>query len=196
METSFFEFDKILLLGSQSPRRREIIEKMDIPYTIVSIPFHEASQDIHTPLDMARAKMNAYGGALAENQILLTADTMVFLNGRRMEKPHDTREALEMLEQLSGRMHEVVTGVCMKDLTREICFDDTARVHFRPLEREEMCYYVRHYMPLDKAGAYGIQEWIGLTGITRIEGHFYTIMGLPSHLVWEQWLRFNGHWTS
>ncbi len=193
MVNHLFDFDKILLLGTRSPRRRELIERMDIPYRTIEIPFDESRAGAGTPLEMARAKMDAYKGELSSHEILLTADTMVFAGNRRLEKPRDTRQAMEMLESLSGRSHRVVTGVCMKDALRQTCFDDTAYVYFRELSREEMCYYIRQYMPLDKAGAYGIQEWIGLTGITRLEGNFYTVMGLPAAKVWEEWLRFNGY---
>ena len=191
MESSFFEFDKILLLGSKSPRRKEIIEQMGIPYRTVDISFDESKWKEKNALTLSRAKMMAYKSPLDENEILLTADTLVIADNRVLGKPADNREAMEMLERLSGGKHRVVTGVCMKSAQKETCFEDATMVYFRELTREEMCYYIREYGPLDKAGAYGIQEWIGLTGIYRIEGNYHTVVGLPASRVWEEWLRFN-----
>ncbi len=188
-----FNFDKILLLGSRSPRRKELIRQTGIPFRPVDIVFDENTLgQVNDPLALARAKNHAYGQPLHPDEILLTADTLVMLDGQVLGKPRDTRQAVSMLEQLAGREHRVVTGVCMRSKDDEHCFADTARVRFGPLHREEICHYVQNYMPLDKAGAYGIQDWIGLIGIEAVEGSFYTVMGLPVHLVWRHWLTLNG----
>ena len=192
MEKQFFQFDKILLLGSRSPRRRELIRSMEIPFRPVDIPFDEEAARFDTPLELAKAKMQAYPLPLAPREVLLTADTMVMVDNQPLGKPKDMHQASAMLQQLSGRSHLVVSAVCMKDAKTETCFADTTIVRFKALSHEEICHYIHHYMPLDKAGAYGIQEWIGLIGITAIEGSYYTVMGLPTHLVWKHWLKFNG----
>ena len=188
-----FSFEKILLLGSRSPRRHELLRQMGIPFRPVDISFDETALGPTTdPLKLARAKNYAYKPDLAPDEILLTADTLVILDNHVLGKPRDTRQAVQMLEQLAGRQHRVVTAVCMRSVQDEHCFSDTANVYFAPLHREEICHYVQNYMPLDKAGAYGIQDWIGLVGIRALEGSFYTVMGLPTHLVWRHWLALNG----
>jgi septum formation protein len=182
--------DKIMLLGSRSPRRREILEKMDIPYRIVEIPFDESSVKAQNPLELAGLKSSAYGEILQDREILLTADTMVFIDGKALGKPADISRAMEMLENLSGRTHVVETGVCMRSNKRKACFSVQTHITFKELSKEEICYYVNRYMPLDKAGAYGIQEWIGLTGILSVRGDYYNVMGLPAVRVWEEWVKF------
>ncbi len=188
-----FSFDKILLLGTRSPRRHELIRQMGIPFRPVDIDFDEnVLGPTADPLKLARAKNHAFDQRLKPDEILLTADTVVILDNQVLGKPRDTRQAVQMLEQLAGREHVVETAVCMRSARDEHCFSDTARVQFAPLHREEICHYVQNYMPLDKAGAYGIQDWIGLVGIRAVEGSFYTVMGLPTHLVWQHWLALNG----
>ncbi len=192
MATEAFQFEKMLLLGSQSPRRRELLEKMQLPFRPVSLIFDEPP-GIDNPLEMARRKALAYSAVLKEDEVLLTADTMVFTDGKKLGKPANQYEALDMLEGLSGRWHKVVTGVCLRTRDDLRCFEEQTRILFGELSKEEMNFYVCRFMPLDKAGAYGIQEWIGLIGVERIEGSFYNVMGLPTKKLWREWLKINDY---
>ena len=172
-----------IILGSQSPRRVEqvLLEGVDESYPATLRP-----EEI--PLYIAQHKAESYRPLLDDQTLLITADTLVFIEDQVLGKPKSEEEARAMLRQLSGRSHSVTTGVTLTTTERMECFSDTATVEFLPLADEEIDYYVRHYHPLDKAGAYGIQEWIGYRAICRIEGSFYTVMGLPVHLV-GQYLR-------
>lgn len=135
------------------------------------------------PALFAKGKSLGFHRALADNEILVTSDTVVICDREIMGKPHTAPVARQMLRRLSGKTHHVVSAVCVRDNSRcEVC-SDIATVTFKELTDKEIEYYIEHYSPLDKAGAYGIQEWIGLIGITHIEGSFYTIMGLPTHLL-------------
>ena len=182
-----------IILGSQSPRRVELLEGLDLPFEQVllegvdeSYPATLRPEEI--PLYIAQHKAESYRPLLDDQTLLITADTLVFIEDQVLGKPKSEEEARAMLRQLSGRSHSVTTGVTLTTTERMECFSDTATVEFLPLADEEIDYYVRHYHPLDKAGAYGIQEWIGYRAIRRIEGSFYTVMGLPVHLV-GQYLR-------
>lgn len=182
-----------IILGSQSPRRVELLRGLDLPFEQVllegvdeSYPSTLRPEEI--PLYIAQHKAESYRPLLDDQTLLITADTLVFIEDQVLGKPKSEEEARAMLRQLSGRSHSVTTGVTLTTTERMECFSDTATVEFLPLADEEIDYYVRHYHPLDKAGAYGIQEWIGYRAIRRIEGSFYTVMGLPVHLV-GQYLR-------
>ncbi|MBR6656258.1 MAG: septum formation protein Maf [Alistipes sp.] len=173
-----------LILASASPRRRELLAACDINFTLAD----KFECEEHYPADLEADKVaeylsllksNAYPHALAEEDILLTADTVVVLGNKILGKPHSEAEAVEMLTSLSGATHKVITGVTLRTRTRTISFSAESLVSFRSLEADEIRYYVEHYRPMDKAGAYGIQEWIGYTAIERIEGSFYNVMGLP-----------------
>lgn len=133
---------------------------------------------------LARKKANAWTGELADDQVLVTADTTVVLGDLLLNKPDDEADARRMLRLLAGKEHRVVTGVCLRTAQGLHSFADIANVHFRPLDDAEIAYYVEHYKPLDRAGAYGVQDWIGYTAVDRIEGSFYTVMGLPMHRVY------------
>lgn len=177
-----------LLLGSQSPRRVELLRGLDLDFEQIILPgidesYPEGLTSEEIPLYIARAKAEAFRPLLGERDLLITADTLVFTSEAVLGKPRDEAEAAAMLRQLSGRVHYVTTGVTLTTQGAQQAFTDTAAVHFLPLGDEEIDYYVKHYRPLDKAGAYGIQEWIGYRAIERIEGSFYTVMGLPVHLV-------------
>lgn len=186
---------KRLILGSQSPRRRELLAGLDLPFTVdTGNTFRERfSDDIphpEIPALLARGKSHGFHRPLEAGEILITADTLVLCDDRLLGKPRDRQAAREMLRSLSGRTHQVVTAVTLRSLQAETTFSDTAQVHFKPLTDQEIDYYIEHFQPFDKAGAYGIQEWIGYMGIDRIEGSFYTIMGLPVHRVYEEFLPF------
>lgn len=181
---------KKLILASGSPRRREILSGADIEFELDTrnnfeevVP--EGIEPEMIPQVLSLGKSFGFHRELTEGEILLTADTIVICNGNVMGKPHDEEDAALMLGNLSGKAHKVITAVTLRDKNRHVTFSDTATVHFADLSREEITYYINKYRPFDKAGAYGIQEWIGHIGIERIEGSFFTIMGLPIHLVYH-----------
>lgn len=173
-----------LLLASNSPRRRELLAGLDIPMEVVKLKDVEETHpdtlkagDI--PLHIAKLKMSAYEFPLKDGEVLITADTIVWLNGKLMEKPRTEAEACAMLRELSGATHQVYTAVCMRsayDSTSFVCESD---VTFAELTDQQIRYYVETYKPLDKAGGYGIQEWIGFVGIEGIRGSYFNVMGLP-----------------
>ena len=173
-----------LILASQSPRRRQLLSDAGIEFTLAdrfecdeTYPQDMPAEDVAEYL--SRLKSEAYPEPLAEGDILLTADTVVIADNRVLGKPSDRAEAIEMISLLSGCDHEVITGCTLRTATRQRSFSVRSKVHFRALDREEIEYYVDCYRPFDKAGAYGIQEWIGYVGIEGIEGSFYNVMGLP-----------------
>ena len=173
-----------LLLASNSPRRRELLAGLDIPMEVVKLKdieeTHPASlQAGDIPLHIAKLKMSAYEFPLKDGEVLITADTVVWLNGKLMEKPRTEAEACAMLRELSGATHQVYTAVCLRsayDSTSFVCESD---VTFAELTDQQIRYYVETYKPLDKAGGYGIQEWIGYVGIEGIRGSYFNVMGLP-----------------
>ena len=184
-----------LLLASQSPRRRELIAGTGIPFELA--PRYECQESYPTtlpadevPAYLSRLKSEAYPAPLAEGEILLTADTVVILADEVLGKPTDRDDALAMLGRLSGNRHRVITGVTLRSATHTHTFAACSEVCFRSLTPEEIAYYVDHYRPYDKAGAYGIQEWIGYIGIERIEGSFYNVMGLPIQLLYVELEKF------
>jgi septum formation protein len=176
--------DYRIVLASQSPRRKTLLEGLDIDFEIIVRPDIEeefpASMELNeVPSFLAFHKSNNYIDLLDERTIVITADTVVILNNNILGKPVDEKDAKDIISQLSGKMHEVVTGVCIRSKNKIKEFSVVSKVWFRKLSEEEIDYYVTNYKPMDKAGAYGIQEWIGYAGIERIEGSFYNVMGLP-----------------
>ena len=173
-----------LILASASPRRRELLGACDLDFVLADKFECEECYPADLSADnvaeyLSQLKSNAYPYPLGEKDILLTADTVVILGDKILGKPHSEGEAIEMISSLSGATHKVITGVTLRTPLRTISFSAESLVSFRALEVEEIRYYVEKYRPLDKAGAYGIQEWIGYTAIERIEGSFYNVMGLP-----------------
>ena len=173
-----------LILASASPRRRELLAACDIDFVLAEKFECEESFPADLEADkvaefLSQLKSNAYPYTLEEGDILLTADTVVIAGGEILGKPKDNTDAERMLKILSGATHKVVTGVTLRTPSRTISFSAESLVTFRPLENEEIAYYVEKYRPLDKAGAYGIQEWIGYTAIEGLQGSFYNVMGLP-----------------
>ena len=173
-----------LILASASPRRRELLADCDLDFVLAEKFECEECYPADLATDkvaeyLSQLKSNAYPHALEEKDILLTADTVVILGDKILGKPHSEEEAVEMISSLSGATHKVVTGVTLRTAKQTISFSAESLVSFRTLEAEEVRYYVEKYRPLDKAGAYGIQEWIGYIGIEGIEGSFYNVMGLP-----------------
>ena len=179
-----------IILGSQSPRRRELMAGLDIPFSCVTIDADESyPADLQAgdiPLYISRAKARADASELRENDLLITSDTIVWLNGEMLGKPQDEADAKAMLSRLSGQTHEVYTAVCFADMNGELeTLVDCTKVTFKTLSEEEIDYYVNKYCPLDKAGAYGVQEWIGYVGVTKMEGSYFNVMGFPISRVYE-----------
>ena len=198
-----------ILLGSASPRRRELLAGLDIPFTAVSIDADESfPRDLKEgdiPYYISRAKARAYVSQLTDSQLLITSDTIVWADGKMLGKPHDETEAFAMLRALSGKTHQVYTAVTFAEkealgISESRCTDisekeesqlvlmtevDKTDVTFKDLTDEEIRYYIDRYKPFDKAGAYGIQEWIGYIGCTAIHGSYFNVMGFPVHLVYQ-----------
>ena len=182
--------DYTFTLASASPRRRELLKGLDIAFSVEpGKDEREAfSADLpHTaiPAFLARHKSETFHRDLAPREVLITADTLVFLDEQILGKPRDRAEAAEMLRALSGRTHTVTTGVALRTRERLHCFSDTTEVDFKVLTDEETDYYIDRYRPFDKAGAYGVQEWIGYVGIREVRGSYYNVMGLPTRLLWQ-----------
>ncbi len=174
---------KKLILASQSPRRKMLLDMAEIECSVQAAGIEEhyppgiALHEI--PGHIARNKAAAVVAGVPAGELVLAADTIVVLDGQIIGKPSGRRDALDILARLSGRSHEVITGVCLREGEKEIVFSDTTEVVFRELSAEQIAYYVDKYQPYDKAGAYAIQEWIGLVAIRSIRGDFYNVMGLP-----------------
>ena len=184
-----------LLLASQSPRRRELMTGCSLPFELA--PKYEceecypASLKAHEVAEfLSRLKSEAYPHALKPDELLITADTTVLLDEQVLGKPKDRADAQRMLRLLSGRSHEVVTGVTLRSCRQIESFSSVSRVWFRPLRDEEIDYYIDLARPFDKAGAYGIQEWIGYAAIERIDGSFYNVMGLPIQKLYTELTKF------
>lgn len=177
-----------LLLASQSPRRKELLSGLGFEFEVVKIDCEEIVP-AHIPAAESAAYLSELKSKafreLEKDEILLTADTVVAIDNRFLGKPKDEDEARNMLRLLSGRSHQVYTGITVKTLNQSITQTDVAEVEFGTIADDEIEYYIRHYRPFDKAGSYGIQEWLGMAKINAINGSFYTIMGLPTHLVYK-----------
>jgi septum formation protein len=173
-----------IILASKSPRRQHLLQEIGLKFRIVN---HLEMEEVYPavlkaeeiPVYLARAKAAFYDSLLEADTLLITADTIVWLENEVIGKPVDPEDAVNMLLKLSGNMHEVFTGVCIKSLEQEKVFHASSKVFFRKIREEEIRYYVNKYNPLDKAGAYGVQEWIGYVGVERIEGSYFNVMGLP-----------------
>ncbi|MFM2387422.1 MAG: hypothetical protein RL660_2179 [Bacteroidota bacterium] len=172
-----------IILGSASPRRQQLLQQAEIEFTVHTADIDESyPSDLETelvPIYIAQNKAAALNHLINDNTIVITADTVVILNEEIIGKPSNALEAIATLQKLSGATHTVITGVCIASLERSICFSDSTEVEFNTLSDEQISHYVTKYQPYDKAGAYAIQEWIGVVGIKRINGSFYNVMGLP-----------------
>ena len=182
---------KKLVLASNSPRRRQLLTDLGLHY---EIRLREVNEDFSPQLRRAEVaeflaahKAAAYVADLAADEIVITADTIVCLGDEVINKPADAADAIAMLSRLQGRAHDVFTGVCLRTGNgHEVIFSDQTTVHFRPLSSTEIAFYVNNYQPFDKAGAYGAQDWIGMVAITRLEGSYFNVMGLPVHRLWTE----------
>lgn len=185
--------DYQLVLASKSPRRRQLLSQLGFPVSYVDIEVDEAiDKDTPIPLIAQRIAEKKSQGIdikkLADNEILITSDTVVVWQNRVLGKPHSKVEAKEYLQLLSGHTHQVFSGVCMKTKRNQSSFVEKTDVTFRPLQHEEIDYYLENFNYKDKAGAYGIQEWIGMVGISKIEGCYYNVMGLPLARLYKELL--------
>jgi septum formation protein len=180
----------VLYLASQSPRRRALLKELGFNVQIVKAPdisevYPENLSGPEIPVYLSKIKADTFKDKLPDNAVLITADTIVWLNNEVLGKPNDANEAIEMLLKLSGVKHHVFTGVNLKYRNHSVSFFDETLVYFRKMDLKEIHYYVEKFHPLDKAGAYGVQEWIGFTGVERIEGSYFNVMGLPTHKLYS-----------
>lgn len=182
--------NKKIILASNSPRRQELLKGLEIAFEIrdnsVDETIPKEMQAEYVAAYLSKLKSESYTDELAENEILITSDTVVISNGHVLGKPNTDDEAFDMLKSLSGSTHSVMTAVTFRNKARQITVEDETSVTFRFLEEDEIWHYIHQYRPMDKAGAYGIQEWIGFMGVERIEGSYYNVMGFPLHLVYAQ----------
>jgi len=178
-----------IILASQSPRRKDLIQDLGFPFEVRKFDFDESYPNninrYDVPVFLALKKSKQID-RLNNNEVVLTADTVVILENEILEKPSSLLEAKEMLSKLSNSSHDVITGVCLKSNKHTESFSVLTKIHFAELKKEEINYYVEKYQPLDKAGGYGIQEWIGMIGVNKIEGSYYNVVGLPIHEIYQK----------
>lgn len=185
--------NKNIILASGSPRRQELFKELGVKFSIkvksIEESYSSSLKEEEITNYLAILKANVFEAELSKNDILITSDTIVWLNGKALEKPKNKKQAIEMLQDLSGTNHKVITSVCIKTIDTQNVFYDTTKVHFKNLSLKEIEYYVENYKPYDKSGAYGIQEWIGFIGVTRLEGSYFNVMGLPVQKLYEELLK-------
>lgn len=191
----FKKFKNInIILASGSPRRQELLKELGFEFSIqvkeVNEVYPLSLKKTEITNYLAELKASAFDNELNENDILITSDTIVWLNNRALEKPKSKKLAIEMLQALSGTSHKVITSVCLKTKYKQQVFSETTTVYFKELSNNEINFYVDNYQPFDKAGGYGIQEWIGFIGVTKIEGSYFNVMGLPVHKLYEELMNF------
>ena len=183
-----------IILASGSPRRQQFFKDMDLHYTIrlkeieEIYPEHLQAEEITNFL--AELKASAFENDLKENDVLVTSDTIVWLNGKALGKPKDYNDAFKMLQELANQSHEVITSVCLKSLDKTEVFHCVTKVTFSDLSDEAIRYYLDNYKPFDKAGSYGIQDWIGLIGISKIEGSYTNVVGLPTEILFQKLMNY------
>src|SRR5690606_2023136 len=179
-----------IILASKSPRRNELLKGLGLEFLTktkdVEENFPDAMDPFAVPRYLAEKKAMAFREDLQEEDLLIAADTVVIVDGEILNKPADEGDALLMLQKLSGNVHQVITGVCMMDRQKTVVFEDQTEVHFKALEEEELLGYIKRFQPFDKAGAYGVQEWIGYVAVYKMVGSFYNVMGLPVHRIYEE----------
>ena len=183
-----------VILASNSPRRKELLAGLGVDYEVRTLPdvdesYPETLQGADIPLYIAKEKADAYVAMMQPGELMITADTIVWLDGKVLGKPRDREDALQMLRTMSGRTHEVFTGVCITTTDWQRSFTAQTEVRFATLSEEEIAYYVDNFQPMDKAGAYGVQEWIGFIGVENISGSYYNIMGLPVQKLYRDLLK-------
>ena len=183
-----------ILLASGSPRRQQFLRELEIDFEIrlkeieEIYPDHLKAEEITDFL--AKLKASAFENELNNNEVLITSDTIVWLENKALGKPIDASHALRMLTEMSGKTHKVITSVCLKSIKKEVVFHDETLVTFTDLSLDEIEFYLKNYKPFDKAGSYGIQEWIGLVAIEKIEGSYANVVGLPTHKLYKELMNF------
>ena len=187
--------DYDIVLASASPRRKRLMEEMSIDFRVKTKTIREEYPSSLSPdevaIHLSELKASAFSSSdLEPNILLITADTIVSVDDKILGKPISRKDAFDMLISLSGKEHEVITGVCLRTLSKIQSFCVSTKVIFKTLSEEEIQYYITNYLPFDKAGAYGIQEWIGHVAIEKIEGSYFNVMGLPTHKLYEELLNF------
>jgi len=182
--------DKEIILASGSPRRKQLLEGLDIPFKLrlrdCDESYPSTLENEKVAVYLAKKKAESYLTDIAANEIIITSDTTVLKDHLLLNKPKDKNDAKRMLIALSGSFHTVITGVCISSMEKQICFDTKSIVKFKTLESNEIEYYLERYKPYDKAGSYGIQEWMGYIAIEKIEGSYFNIMGFPVHRIYEE----------
>ncbi len=183
-----------IILASKSPRRKELLSGLNIPFEVATLEVEEIFPDglsmEEIPVFLAKLKADPFLADMKENTLVITADTIVWIDGEVLGKPLDHFHAVEMLQKLSGRKHTVITGVCLTSHQKQVSFSSRTDVWFKELSGEEIEYYLSLYHPYDKAGSYGVQEWIGYIAIDKIEGSYFNVMGLPVQRLYEELRRF------
>lgn len=180
-----------IILASNSPRRRELLSGLGVDYKVkivlgIDETYPESLNGEEIPVYIAQEKANAYRASLQPDELVITADTIVYVDGMVLGKPVDEADACRMLRMLSGRTHQVITGVCLTTVDFQKSFASVTEVTFDTLSDEEIGYYVEKYHPMDKAGSYGVQEWIGFVGVTGLKGSYYNVMGLPVQRLYKE----------
>lgn len=184
-----------IILASNSPRRRELLAGLGVPFEVKVLPDIEENYPADLPVAdiaeyIAREKADAYRQLIGKHDLVITADTIVVVGDEVMGKPHDADDACRMLRKLSNRTHQVITGVCLTTADKQRQFSVKTDVTFKSLSEEEIVHYVNHYQPFDKAGAYGIQEWIGYIGVISLQGSYFNVMGLPVQRIYTEMMEF------
>jgi septum formation protein len=184
-----------IILGSQSPRRQYLLKELGIKFDVKlkQMVLEDYPEDLtreEIPLYLARKKADAFNDELKDNMVIITADTIVWKDDQVLTKPKDEKEAYDILRSLSGNVHQVYTGVCIRSVNQKTTFSSRTDVYFKDLTDKEIWYYIDKYEPFDKAGAYGIQEWLGYIGVEKIEGSFFNVMGLPVQKLYVQLSKF------
>ena len=180
-----------IVLASNSPRRKELMSGLGVDYVVKTLPdvdesYPDTLQGTEIPAYISREKADAYKSLIQPDELLITADTIVWLNGEVLGKPKGREGAIDMLRRLSGTCHQVITGVCLTTSDWQKSFTAVTDVTFATLTEEEIIYYVDKYTPMDKAGAYGVQEWIGFIGVESISGSYFDVMGLPIQRLYQE----------
>ncbi len=188
------QINKKIILASASPRRQQLLKELGIDFTVEIKPVDEtAPKELRAqqiPLYLSQLKAAEFKNTIDDNTVVITADTIVWINEKEIGKPKDYADAVNMLKTLSGNMHEVFTGVTLTSKNKSHSFFVTTKVFFKPLTENEITYYLDNYKPFDKAGSYGIQEWLGYIGIEKIEGSYFNVMGLPLKELYEELGKF------
>jgi septum formation protein len=183
-----------IILASRSPRRQQLLRELGLNFEVAirdwpeNYPSHLKAEEI--ALYVATGKAKTFQSEIKENEIVITADTIVWCNNKVLDKPTDKEDAIRIIREISGNSHQVITGVCLLSSTRQASFFSSTKVTFSALSDEEIEYYIRYFSPYDKAGAYGIQEWIGIAACSNIEGSYFNVMGLPVQQVYQELQKF------